>query len=51
MAQLWHCRKCGKDQLPLIENGKLKVARFRTGFVGIQLQCRHWVAVNHDKVK
>ena len=47
---LWICKHCHKNQPPKLENGKLKVAKFRTGFVGIQLQCGHWAAVRLDKV-
>jgi hypothetical protein len=28
-----------------------KVVMFRYGFVGVQLICRHWVAVRQDKVQ
>ena len=48
--EMWHCKRCGRPQPAKIINGKYKVARFMTGFVGIQLVCSHWAAVRLDKV-
>ena len=44
--ELWICRHCHANKPALLTaTGRVKVARFRTGFVGVQLVCRHWVAV------
>jgi len=50
--ELWICRHCHTNKPALLTaRGKTKVARFRTGFVGVQLVCRHWAAIRLDKVQ
>lgn len=43
---LYYCKRCRTGRAPLRnEREAEKVARFRTGYVGRQLECRHWIAV------
>lgn len=46
----WNCAKCGCTQTCVNEDGAPKIARFRTGFVGVKLVCNHWAAVKRDRV-
>ena len=48
---MWYCKRCRKRLPAQLVNGKQKVARFRSGFVGIYLTCGHAVAIRHDRIK
>jgi len=50
--ELWICRHCHRNREAMpTGNGRAKVVRFRTGFVGVQLTCGHWAAVKLDRVQ
>jgi len=49
MTEVYKCKKCNKSIEAELENGKPKIRRFRTGFVGVFLKCGH-ISRPKDKV-
>lgn len=47
----WWCKKCNAPRAAVLEGGKIKVRRFRSGFVGVFLECGHTAAVERDKIR